>query len=272
MGIAPVTKLSLAQILVAHVESAHITNAAIYDHQLTMISKIHTEVQIGNEGWKEYHHAAARLPQSFEKVFFHRHAAHAIGEQAHIHAFSCLLAQNIHHLISQFISPKNIVLNINILCSLTQICQQTGELILTIGKNIHIVIVADHRLTAAEQHAQGIHIPLILFIAGPPGIDHRTVLSTVDAPPLNIGDLIHVFRLLGLKHLSLTQILPHIQIHNETQNRRKKHDQQPGPQGTGIFTLKKHQQYTQQNIKPEHILGNICPKIRKSFSHFAPLS
>ena len=169
-----------------------------------MVSKIHSEVQIGNKGRKEYYHAAARHPQTFKKVLFHRHTAHTIGEQAHIHAFSRLLTQNIHHLISQLISSENVVLNINIFCGLPKVCQQTGELIFTVGKNVYIIIVADHRLTAAEQHAQSIHIPLILFIAGPPGIDHRTVLSAVDAPPLNIGDLIHIFRLLGLKHLCLS--------------------------------------------------------------------
>ena len=270
MRIPPVPEFRiLVNIFLTNVKAAHISDAVIDYHDLTVVPVIDPKMQPANQGRKELGTLNAFLFQLLPDFLTHLPAAHGIIKNAYFNALLYLFLQNLHNAPEQLIVLNNIILDMNGLLRIPHILLKGCKLILPIHKKFHVIVIAQYGARGMQMIHHKIRIicnTRIFFLQ----------LLTSDHQLLTPDRICQtVFDLLGTEHFPLVHICPNQQVKHKSQHRNEIQDQKPGPHGFGISPLKKDHHNTQKHIddqKMRKYKGNTIMQNLQSRCHFCCLS
>ena len=86
-------------------------------------------------------HLYTSFAHPFKEIAFHIPTAHIVIDDTHFYTLLCFLYQFISHHITQCVIIKDITVDMDMMFSLADIPQQRMEEIITVGEDIHLIVL-----------------------------------------------------------------------------------------------------------------------------------
>ena len=249
MRVTPVAELLVpAKVFPSHIEAAHKSDPAIYDHDLPVITVIHTELQLTQQCREKLCHLNPLVFQALPVFILHSPASHTVKQYAHFHTFPGFLDKDFLNLLPEFIISYNIILHMDITFCLTHLLDECAELLFTVRIYPDIIIVGEDGLARFKI------IEDQILKAGHLGISKPQAL-VVDRFLLTAHSIFQFpFYLFRLKHPAFVKILSDHQIHDESEYRYKIKQKKPCPYRLRRSPLKKHDDQCKEDINDNDVV------------------
>ena len=213
-GVAPMTQSPTLHIAQGDIHAANVAYAPVNDHYLAVVAI----VDLAREGTETDRHERPRLDalltHSLEEGAFDFPTTHIVIDKTHLNALACLVDEHIGNEISQGIVLKDVEIHVNALTCRANDLQEVGEERLTIGENLHTVVLERQAEVLIDEQIDG--RPMLvchLQIALLDKLKHRPFSKLIEA---------------ALAHEPLaTGVEPEEEIEEQANDRHKIDDQHP---------------------------------------------
>ena len=119
MRVSPVAKLPvLSQIFPSYIKTSYKSDPSVDHRNLPVIPVVHSKLQLAKHRREKFRHLDSCFPESVPVCLVHSFAsaaAHAVKQDPDLHALSCFSKENLFNLLPEFITPDNIILDMDII-------------------------------------------------------------------------------------------------------------------------------------------------------------
>ena len=251
MSISPVPELLIpSQILSSHVKSAHETDPAVNDHDLSVVTVVYAELELPQQRREKLRHKDSLFFQTLPVSVLHRPASHTVEEHTNLNAFPRFLDEHFLYLLPQLVVADDIVLQVNITLRPLHLFNQRAKLRFPVRIDPDIVIVCQYSFPGFQIIEDQILKSRHLRIRQPEPL----VINRLLLPAHSIFQL--AFYLLCLEHSAFMKILPDDQIQDKPEDRYKIQQKKPCPYRLRRPSLKKHNNQCEKYIDDDYVIHN----------------